>query len=139
MPLACWYSQYTECKGSRACNLAVTRLSHKILSMPFTPLLDFFPLFVCDSPLFPRNLMIPKERMPGTTANYERLHKRPFGLHCMIQIVRRPGMKHLPERHRTQLRMLHRPFQVLILYLLKQGKIFLTGACESRRKLSRCL
>src|SRR5258708_38666528 len=95
----------------------------------------------CESHLFLRNtdLVISKERTPGTTAKHERLHERSFGLDGVVQIVSCPRLKHLCQGVCAQLRMLRGPSQVVIFHLLEQDKAFLTISCERSSKLLRSL
>jgi hypothetical protein len=55
-------------------------------------------VFWCESPFFLRttDLVIPKERTPGTTVEHKGLHERSFGLDGVHQIVSGPRLKHLP-------------------------------------------
>ena len=49
--------------------------------------------------------VIAKVNLPGATLGDEWLHERALRLHRMHEIVRRPFMEHLAQRHRPQLAM----------------------------------
>ena len=95
----------------------------------------------CTSPFFLRttDLVIPKERTPGTTAEQERLHERSFGLHGVHQIVSGPGVKHLRQRDYAQLAMLGGLSQVAMLDVLEQSKPRFPSTRERCHELLRRL